>query len=962
MKTLLSIMLIFLFISCSGGSKTAVDEDSAAVLPDEDEDILEDDETGTEHNADSDTPENDSDIEPNPDPCGDNPCKDDKNSTGVCIANENKKYSCECLENYGWSQDVKKCLATRIAECTGLPENAVWNTVSSITQMTEDGENWFPATEGICRYIECSESCCFKCIENYVWFDNECLDANTVTGECSKKPCKDLENSTGMCHVEDAWPWYSCECIGEYNFVQKDQYTFKCMLTRTAECTGLPEHAEWYNVSSITQKSEDGERWSPSTTAEWRDRKCETSCCFKCSKTYFWTGNECINLCNADPCKGVAHSTEECISANVHNYACVCEEGYYWWGPKRGCITQKPASGNICTGASECSNNNETIECPASGEDFYGQDAQYADAGACVLKAAATNIEFDESVFKTLTVNGDEVITDSATGFMWQKNFTEKEEWKQALNYCENLVYAGYSDWRLPNKNELLSLINSQNDNPDLDFSCVNDNGTSCRFISSTSNKFAMSLISNDGSVTDSARKIENSYYQKRYVRCVRSDICGEGLFVKDSECVSNPCKAKSCEVANSTGVCIPKTESSYECQCVDGYFWNGSSCVNPCDADPCSKIANSDKNCTPVNSTLYFCGCNEGYGWNSGKCTAYATNAVTLGNICTGDTQCFAQGFRIECPAENESYYGQDAQYAASGLCKKHDFELKTVSNQEIVVDKNTKLEWQHAVSEKTYTWNEALSYCENLEYAGYSDWRLPEPLEILTIVDNNAFQHDICFYDIPQLVVDELYFGSLLPSFSAGNNLWTSKSYAYDDERAWVFSPQRSHVYSHPLKTDIYNAMCVRGGILPKAKFRNKSAGGYFLLYVVIDSVTGLMWQKGFTKMENERWENALSYCENLTYAGYSDWRLPNKNELVSLLSFDKDDPLPDFFDVSDDDFISSSLFCHKTYNSHDPMVPSDYDVVAAINLKGELGHVNISYMATSSTFNVRCVRNIE
>jgi hypothetical protein len=947
MKTLFSILLIFLFISCGGGSKAANDDDSAAVLQDSDkdiEDVLDDEERIDEDYEDSennDEGESDDHAESKTGPCKKDPCKNVENSTGVCIANEDGKYSCECLENYDWSEGYKECLKTRTAECTGLPENAVWNSASSITQMSRDGgETWFPEVTGRWDKKECETTCCFKCTGDYVWTGASCVDPDTIErGECAEKPCKDMENSTGVCRVEDAWPWYSCECVGEYNWVEKNQYEFKCMLTRTAECTGLPEHAEWYSVSSITQKSENGENWSPSTTAQWRDRKCETLCCFKCANTYFWNEVDCVNLCDADPCKGVAHSTEECISANVHNYACVCEEGYYWWGPKRGCITQKPASGNICTGASECFNNSEIIECPASGEDFYGQDAQYAAAGACVLKAATSNIEFDESVFKTLTVNGDEVITDSASGFMWQKNFTDKEEWKQALNYCENLVYAGYSDWRLPNKNEILSLI--KNDDPDLDLSCIDHDDISCRFLTSTSSQYRMTLISSgDGSITDSIRKIVTSYYQKRYVRCVRSDICEKGFFLKDSECVPNPCEEGSCEVANSTGICVPKTETGYECQCLKGFFWDGSKCVNPCKKNPCTKIANSDKNCTAVNSSLFFCGCDDGYGWNEGKCEPFATGVSNLGNICLGNGS---------------------LDLAEFSVCKAHDFEIKTVSDQEIVVDNNTKLEWQHVVSEKTYTWNEALSYCKNLEYAGYTDWRLPEPLEILTIVDNNAFNHSPGLYDTPQLIVDELYFGSVLPSFAVGNSLWTSKPYAYNTERVWVFSPQRSHVFSHPSKADIYNAMCVRGGILPRAEFKKLMIRGD---EVVNDLTTKLMWQKGLKKMEVEKWENAVAYCENLTYAGYSDWRLPNKNELVSLLSFDKNEPLLDFFDVSEEKekFISSSMFFHETYNSHDPSIPSDYDVVATINLKGELGHVGISFISPYSTFNVRCVRNIE
>ena len=930
MKTLFSIILIFLFISCGGSSKTPVDDDSAAVVPDEDDD------TKTLQDADI---ENDADIEPDHDPCEGEPCKGVENSTGECI-DEEKGYSCECLEKYGWSPDDKKCLETRTAECTGLPENAEWHGPTSITQMTRDGEEWFPSTEGTYRMLgECKDSCCFRCIENYTWFDNECLDPDTIRGQCSTRPCKDMQNSTGLCKVEDEWPWYSCECLEGYTFVEKNQYEIKCLMTRPAECTGLPEHAEWYEVSSITQKSEDGEYWFPSTTAEWRERKCTTACCYKCAKTYFWNGSECVNLCDQDPCRDMPHSTGECISVNAYDYVCGCEENYYWWGPKRGCIMQKPASGNICTGARECFDNNKKIDCPVPGEDFYGQDAQYAEIGACVLKAATANVEFPESVFETSVENGEEVVTDSATGLMWQKYYALKGEWRQTLNYCENLVYAGYSDWRLPNKNELLSLITYRQDHPDSDFSWIDDEAAPQYFFSSTSpraNTVAV-IFSTDGE-TRHMYKVENNYYQDRNVRCVRSDLCGEGLFLKGSECVHDPCVPEVCELPGSTGICVPKTETAYECQCLKGFFWNGSKCVSPC---PCSKIANSDGVCTAINSNLYFCGCNKGFGWKNGKCESFASGVATLGNICIGTETITIPGML---------------------KCKPQDFELKTVSDQEIVVDKNTGLEWQHAVSEKTYTWNEALAYCENLEYAGFSDWRLPEPLEILTIVDHGAYDIYVdAYYDTQQLLVNELYFESVFPSFDVGNNLWTSETYRDDPKRAWVFSPQRSYVYPNPSKTNIYNAICVRGGILPRAEFKKSKIGGDA---VVTDSATGFMWQKGFTVMEDVEHSNAIEYCENLTYAGYSDWRLPNKNELASLFSFDT--TFSDFFDMpAKYDFISSTTFVLNA-------VLLEFDISAdekaiTINQKGEVGYVgtgkgSLGVHPETGSYNVRCVRNIE
>lgn len=54
--------------------------------------------------------------------------------------------------------------------------------------------------------------------------------------------------------------------------------------------------------------------------------------------------------------------------------------------------------------------------------------------------------------------NGDGTITDTLTGLIWQQNISEiAMTWDQALYYCETMIFAGYSDWRLPTIKELLS-------------------------------------------------------------------------------------------------------------------------------------------------------------------------------------------------------------------------------------------------------------------------------------------------------------------------------------------------------------------------------------------------------------------------------------------------------------------------------------------------------------------------
>ena len=74
------------------------------------------------------------------------------------------------------------------------------------------------------------------------------------------------------------------------------------------------------------------------------------------------------------------------------------------------------------------------------------------------------------AAFNSTTVNGDIIVTDTETDLVWQKTYVSGKTWQQALSYCEELTYAGYSDWRLPNKNELSSLINYAKSNPASDF------------------------------------------------------------------------------------------------------------------------------------------------------------------------------------------------------------------------------------------------------------------------------------------------------------------------------------------------------------------------------------------------------------------------------------------------------------------------------------------------------------
>jgi len=57
----------------------------------------------------------------------------------------------------------------------------------------------------------------------------------------------------------------------------------------------------------------------------------------------------------------------------------------------------------------------------------------------------------------------DQCVTDTLTGLMWMRApDSVTSTWAAALTSANNLTLCGFSDWRLPNINELESLVNSE--------------------------------------------------------------------------------------------------------------------------------------------------------------------------------------------------------------------------------------------------------------------------------------------------------------------------------------------------------------------------------------------------------------------------------------------------------------------------------------------------------------------
>ena len=176
--------------------------------------------------------------------------------------------------------------------------------------------------------------------------------------------------------------------------------------------------------------------------------------------------------------------------------------------------------------------------------------------------------------------------------------------------------------------------------------------------------------------------------------------------------------------------------------------------------------------------------------------------------------------------------------------------------------------------------SWQEAVDYCENLEIGERRDWRAPSPHELAGISDLSRYQPTIDTGIFPMETV----------------NQWTSLTYAAYEGRAWSVSYYNG-ITQAPNKTDALKVRCVHGGkaTTGSSGFNRFETDASSDQTVVHDLVSGLSWQGVDTT--SKTWKQAMSYCEGLDYAGYEDWRLPDANEMQTLVDYSRAEPASSF-----------------------------------------------------------------
>ena len=179
------------------------------------------------------------------------------------------------------------------------------------------------------------------------------------------------------------------------------------------------------------------------------------------------------------------------------------------------------------------------------------------------------------------------------------------------------------------------------------------------------------------------------------------------------------------------------------------------------------------------------------------------------------------------------------------------------------VTIDTNTKLMWQDKTVRKN--WQGAMDYCENLNLAGYTDWKLPDKNTLEVLYKNQqAGLRNISGVYWSSSSVDSDSSGARHVDFDYGRDYWSGKSLSY---------------LVRCVRDSNFDTLNIKKEASQKEMFQIE--GG-----VTLDTETKLLWQDNEeAKTIKKDWQGAIDYCENLKLAGYTDWRLPDIDILKAL-----------------------------------------------------------------------------
>lgn len=262
---------------------------------------------------------------------------------------------------------------------------------------------------------------------------------------------------------------------------------------------------------------------------------------------------------------------------------------------------------------------------------------------------------------------------------------------------------------------------------------------------------------------------------------------------------------------------------------------------------------------------------------------------------VDTGQTAFYDNTNETKTQDAGDEFYGQDANYTGSQ-------PSYTNNGDGIITDKITGLIWEQVF--RVCNFSEAESYAEACATGGYDDWRVPTIKELYSLINftGNQGSGDPSAKTAPSDAVpfiDTDYFDFEYPD--DGVKRYIDAQYISSTE----------YVSTTMLGTATFFGVNFADGRIkgyPQEPGNRGLSGQYYIRLVrgsanygvnsfidngdgtVTDEATGLMWSQvdsgddvfdlsAFINDDGSlNWQEALEFAENVQYAGYDDWRLPN------------------------------------------------------------------------------------
>ncbi len=478
-------------------------------------------------------------------------------------------------------------------------------------------------------------------------------------------------------------------------------------------------------------------------------------------------------------------------------------------------------------------------------------------------------------------VNGDSLCSDSESDLRWAQPISEQRyNWQAAIDYCEQFSYGGRDDWRLPTISELRSMVR------DCDHTAT---GGECGI---TDGCLTASCLSNDCSGCSAGR----CYWDEALGSDCEIDLWSA------SEVTDAPTTAWFIGFY-SAGLNSNPKESELRVRCVVGE----------------SSTPDGDDD-TPADG-------DTGDG-------DVPDGDASDGDITDGDN---VDGDSSDGDAPDGDSVDGDVPDGDSDPDSSATMHCQGTISERVCEDLATGYVWQDPPAETERSFAQAQSYCENLSWNGYDDWCLPTISQLRSLIVNCSETesggacgvHDACLADTCFDSGDcdgctagtgSCYWDEALQG-GCNENTWSDSEVSTTNENAWFVGFYAGAINSSS-KDSAFLARCMRclaadgdqdaelppdgDGELPgdddlpapdgdldadlmeleeEAMQSSMSCTGVPSERACTDANTNLTWQDP-TLAATRGFSSAQSYCNTLSWAGFSDWRLPSLTELRSLI----------------------------------------------------------------------------